>query len=388
MENVMKTMTGLLKSEIDSSCFTACAAFTDNELLSLYELSKHHDLAALVCDALDRAHILPDNAVGEKFRKERLIAMLHTAKLEYEIPRITAVLERAQIPYIPLKGAVIRPLYPEPWMRNSCDMDIFVRETDLMSAAAAVERELGYRTDGKKGPHDLLCVSPDGLHLELHYTLIEDSAAGAMADKPLAGIENFMIPTDTPYHFRLSEDMFYYYHIAHMAKHFLHGGCGIKPFLDLKIMRENRERDNAATEKLLAAGGLSAFAKTAEELSRVWFGTAEHSDLTRRMEAYVLEGGVYGTTKMRVAVQQARKGGKFRYILSRLWLPYDALKFKYPSLEKHKWLLPLYELRRCFGLIFGGGARRSLREFRINNRIDASETCDMNDLLSRLGLDK
>ena len=39
----------------------------------------------------------------------------------------------------------------------------------------------------------------------------------------------------------LADEMFYFYHIAHMVKHFEVGGCGIRPFLDLWIMNHRME---------------------------------------------------------------------------------------------------------------------------------------------------
>ncbi|MBO4954226.1 MAG: nucleotidyltransferase family protein, partial [Clostridia bacterium] len=35
------------------------------------------------------------------------------------------------IDFMPLKGAVIRQYYPEPWMRTSCDIDIHVKKDRL-----------------------------------------------------------------------------------------------------------------------------------------------------------------------------------------------------------------------------------------------------------------
>ena len=35
-------------------------------------------------------------------------------------------IKKVQIPFLPLKGSVIRQYYPEPWMRTSCDIDILV----------------------------------------------------------------------------------------------------------------------------------------------------------------------------------------------------------------------------------------------------------------------
>ena len=39
-------------------------------------------------------------------------------------------LEKAEIPFLPLKGSVIRKYYPEPWMRTSCDIDLLIHKEE------------------------------------------------------------------------------------------------------------------------------------------------------------------------------------------------------------------------------------------------------------------
>ena len=53
----------------------------------------------------------------------------------------------------------------------------------------------------------------------------------------------------------------------------------------------------------------------------MWFGNAAHDEATRRLERYILYGGVYGTVDNRMSVRQAKSGGKLRYAWSRIWLP-------------------------------------------------------------------
>ena len=43
---------------------------------------------------------------------------------------------------------------------------------------------------------------------------------------------------ESPYCFQMSNDMFVFYHIAHMAKHFIAGGCGIRSFIDLYLLKK------------------------------------------------------------------------------------------------------------------------------------------------------
>jgi hypothetical protein len=78
--------------------------------------------------------------------------------------------------------------------------------------------------------------------------------------------------------------------------------------------------------------------------------------------------------------------GKLRYLLSRVFLPYATLKFYYPVLQKHPWLMPVCQVRRWGRIIFCGGLRRSVGEIRTIGQTPKEETADTGRLLRDLGL--
>ena len=128
----------------------------------------------------------------------------------------------------------------------------------------------------------------------------------------------------------MTDEMFYFYHIAHMAKHFEEGGCGIRPFIDLWTLDNIKDVDHDKRDELLSQGNLLKFAEVARMLSRVWFENNEHTEITKKMERYILRGGIYGTNENRIAVQQQKRGGRLKYALSKIFIPYDNIKFHYP----------------------------------------------------------
>ncbi|MBQ3640290.1 MAG: hypothetical protein II955_07195, partial [Clostridia bacterium] len=67
-------------------------------------------------------------------------------------------------------------------------------------------------------------------------------------------------------------------------------------------------------------------------------------------------------------------------------LPYRVLKFHYPILKKHKWLLPFMEIRRWFKLIFKGGLKRSTNEMKINQSMSAEKQSETAWMMEQLGL--
>ena len=353
-------------------------SLTDEELAKLYKLAKSHDLAHLVGDALIKNNLIGDSEVKAKFQKQMMLAVYRYEKINHELGRLRKVLNEAKIPFIPLKGSVLRRYYPEPWMRTSCDIDILERAVAMLVDKLAYKREF-------KGSHDISLFSDYGVHLELHYSLIEENCVGNI-ESVLQDVWKKADPVAETFEYVLSDEMFYYYHIAHMAKHFVYGGCGVRPFLDLWVLNHRAPFDQDNRSAILAEGGLHTFTSEAKALSEVWFGNTEHTDITRQMQNYLLKGGVYGTTKNRISVQQVKHGGKFRYAISRIWLPYDTLKFHYPSLVGKRALLPLYEVRRWCKLIFCGGAKRGMNELKLNSAVSATEQDQINEMLSALGI--
>ena len=337
---------------------------TADVLRVLYETAKAHDLTHLIADALLKNKILDkQSAAGKAFFKQLQTAVFRYEQMEYELKSICEALDEKKIPHMPLKGAVVRVLYPEPWMRTSCDIDIYVQEKDLATAASAIEKKLGYRSDGK-GAHDMQMFAPNGVHLELHYDLLEDSRYPKLK-KVLSGIwKNASPARESGYIYKMTDEDFYFYHIAHTAKHFKNGGCGIRPFIDLWYLEKSLPYDREKTDALLQECGLLKFTRTARKLVEVWFGMEEHDELSKEAAEFVLAGGVYGVLENRAAVQVSK--GRFSYFLSRVFPPYRELKHQYLILRKYPILYPFYIVRRWFNLLFvKGRAKNSLREWNV-----------------------
>jgi hypothetical protein len=171
-----------------------------------------------------------------------------------------------------------------------------------------------------------------------------------------------------------------------MAKHFVQGGCGIRPFMDIKILMERIDVNSDEVRTLLTSGGLYVFAQNAQKLAGVWFGDLEYDSLTISMERYLLYGGVYGSLDNKIAVEQGVKGGKWAYLRDRVWLPYDHMKNYYPSVASHKKLIFFYQIRRWFRIIFTGRVKRPMVEMSINSSMSKNRVEKTSELLSELGL--
>ena len=367
--------------KLDDRVKTVC---TPELLLDVYTLAQKHDLAHLAGHILEQAKV-PEAEAMAKFKNAKNRAIFRYLRLDLESQRVYAALEEAGIAFIPMKGAVLRSYYPEAWMRTSCDVDILIPEDKLAQTQQILEEKHGYVYKGKCSYHISL-FSPNGLNLELHFQPLSQSRF-AKARKVLQRMwEDAETNSNGAFQKVLSDEMFYFYHMAHMAVHIENGGCGIRPFLDVWILNHQVKFDRENRRKLLEEGSMLLFADAAEKLSECWFSGREMDPFSAMLENYVLRGGTYGTMENHVSLNQAKLGGKGRYAIRRIFLPYDSLKSYYPVLQKHKYLTPVFQVIRWIRLVFQGRLKRSVRELSMNASVSKDIASSQKTMLEYLGL--
>ena len=344
MKAVEKVFFALIRFEINKTalCDEVKNLITPEILPSLFTLSKRHDLAHLICDALEKNGLLFDGEIKARFLNERLLAVCRYERQKYEFDRICIVLEEAEIPFIPLKGSVIRAFYPEPWMRTSCDIDILVEPKNLSCAVNVLQKELEYKKKEFESSHDVSLFSASGVHLELHHSLVEENRT-KRAEDILYSVWDSVVD-DISFKKTLKDDMFYFYHVAHMAKHFEVGGCGVRTFLDVYLLKEQERYKTCECDKLLERGNLLAFSKGVEETALAWFKEAQSTPLVESIQEFILNAGMYADMENKAAINQAKRGGRTKYFCSRLFLSREELVKQYPKLENKKWLMLFYQM--------------------------------------------
>lgn len=386
MDKSIRAILQMIRAEVcgNAGDIGELPSFSEDELKELYQISKKHDLCHIIGTALDSRGLLAEgDPISDAFKKQIFKAVWRYEKLNFELERVCGLLEAAEIRHMPLKGSVLRNYYPKPWLRTSCDIDILVAEADLERAVNVINADGGYKV-GLKDSHDISLYSAAGVHIELHYDLVED---GLVADttRILREVWSYCSPAEGwSYRMRAADEFFYFYHMAHMAKHFKAGGCGIRPLIDEWILDHSLSHNKESRDALLSEAGLLTFADSIRRLSEVWFSGAETDVLTEKLEKFIVEGGVYGNQANRVAVQTAKKNdNKFKYLWSRIFERYDMLKFRYPILQKHRWLMPVMQVRRWFGLLNGNKAKRAISEVQT---LGVANTDGVNEFLTEIGL--
>lgn len=401
----------LIGSEIcgNAVCADEIKALSDDELKALYKLSKSHDLAHLVGNALIKNNLLDEenpngdenhdgdktqggdenhsgvirSEIKQKFEKQILTAIYRYENINSELETLKTAFEEEKIPFIPLKGSVIRQYYPEPWLRTSCDIDILVHEEDIERAIAVLTDKNGYTLE-KKAYHDYSLFSPAGVHLELHFNLKETRDK---IDKLLVKAWDYAYRRDeNSYEYLFTNEFFIYHQLAHASYHFVGGGCGIRPFIDIFLLEKHLKYDKNKLDELLTEGGIKIFSDDFYHLSKVWFAGEKHSEITEKMEIFLLSGGVYGNAENKTASEQSRNKGKAGNIFKRIWMPYDHLIILYPDLKGKRILQPFYEIKRWCKLFKKDIFKKSMRELKTNTSMSQEKVDETKAMLKDLGL--
>ncbi len=360
----------------------------EEQLAKLYRLSKAHDVAHIVCEALERCGLLENGEYAQKFKKQKHIAIYTVEQKKYDYAEICKTIDEAGFDFIPLKGSLLRDMYPESWMRTSCDIDILVKKEDCEKVCKVLTEKSGFVLKSGKTLHDIQLISPTGVLFELHYTLIEDDClpkAAVFFKDVWSTAERCR---DFKHMYAMTNELFYLYHLAHMAKHVVHGGCGIKSFIDLYIIENKLCFDREKLNDLFEKAQLLTFYNQAKQLSMAWFENEPYSDTGREFERYVLNGGVYGTASNDAAMSAGKGESKFKSLMKNTFLTYDALCVIYPDLKKRKVLFPFYQIKRWFR-VFDKKKRKKIMDLTtIRNRVSDEKQDLAKSLLLNLGIEQ
>ncbi|MBR6784543.1 MAG: nucleotidyltransferase family protein [Clostridia bacterium] len=338
-------------------------------------VSERHDLAHLISGALEKQGVLPKGELGASLKKQKLLAIMRREQQDYELTRITSIFQNEEIPYILLKGAVMKNLYPQAWMRTSCDIDILIK-TEHKSRATERLRSAGYNQESD-GERDISFISKSGVNAEIHFSLLCDNEA---LNKILINAWDYTISVDKN-EYAFTQEFFVFYHIAHMLAHFTEGGCGIRPFIDLWLYNKAHNVDASLLSQLLRQCGAFDFYNGVISLCEVWFEGRAHDRLTKLMEQYIVSGGVYGSRENLGGLGKHKKGGYAKYLLNRIFMPREKLRLVYPKIDKYPILIPYYWVKRWFTLLNKSKFKAAKSELR-----GKSKSNDCGELLTMLGL--
>ena len=353
---------------------------TRDAITPIANLAKKHDLAHIVARFISQNGIDIDPTLNDKLQREDYLAAYRNRQMGHTYGEICSAFDEAGIDYLPLKGSVIRAFYPYESMRTSCDIDILVNEGDVDAAVECLVAR-GY-TAGERNYHDVSLYSPSKIHLELHFSILENIDS---LDSVLAEVWKYA-KVGAGHRYELSPEFLYYHFTAHMAYHFLAGGCGIKSLMDLWILEHKMGLNVENAKELLEKGGIYKFALRMQDIAKKCFAGEGLDEFSEKIFGYICGGGVYGNAENKIAVHRRENKGRLAYLWMRLFPSFRTMAITYPVLKKVPILLPIFWVVRWVRALFKGKAASLATQLSVSNNLTNEKLEEVGDICTRLGL--
>ncbi len=351
-----KAVVLLLRSALSGESFTLPQGF---DLAAVRELAREHQISAMLYYGAINCGISDSLPVMEEFFNQTCQNIVLSQGQLFGIDNVLSTFEVNGIDHMPLKGTLLKKIYPKPEMRAMSDADILIRYEDYGEKVKGIMTSAGF-SEGVESDHELHWHSP-ALFVELHKRIIPSynkDYYGYFGDgwrlaKPVEGYKH---------RYEMSCEDQYIYLFTHLAKHYRNGGIGIKHMTDLWVCRLNypklcNEYIKTELEKLQ----LLEFYENISATLECWFADGCDTPMTDFVTDFIFSSGAYGTVEGKLAASGAKDAEtngtdiaskSFKNIMSALFLPYRHMKEKYPIVKKVPILYPLFWFVRWFDAIF------------------------------------
>ena len=317
----------------------------------VFALARAHGLGALCASALSDIGLCDENMSEHRARSVRKIILL-----DAERRAISDSLTERGIAHLPLKGVLLKSLYPSVGDREMSDNDILI-DSPRRAEVREIFTQRGYETKSYGGSHDDVYMKKPVYNFEMHVSLFNDNENPRFAKYFEGALDRSACVSGEMR--EMEREDFYLYLTAHEYKHYSHGGTGIRSLLDAYLYLEaNPDMDMNRIDEGLSALGIAEYEKSRRDLAKKLFdknrsrelmlGEASLSVDEKRMLSYFIGSGVYGTEKNRIENELERAGGgsRIRYVFRRIFPKMEWYEANAPTVYKHKILIPFYVVKR------------------------------------------
>ena len=387
MKTIQKGTIALLKSAVSQR---ECALPQNFDLEAAYPLLKRHHMDALLYEGAMLCGIPKDLPVMKLLLSNYCRSLMASEAQMREVNRIFDAFEENSIDYMPLKGCKMKALYPKPELRTMGDADILIRMEQYERIVPVME-SLGF-AEGDQWDHELKWTKK-ALLIELHKRIVPEGNRDHYAyfgdGWQLAALQN-----GNRFEMRPEDEMVFL--LAHFAKHYRAGGIGCRHVLDLWVFRKHHPNmDENYIKENLEKIYLRAFYENICKLMDVWFEDAPADEKSDFITDFIFDSGSWGRQETKIASSgvkdlKGKRGyhARWAYLVRNLLPGVDAVKDKFPFLQKAPWLLPLVWIYRPFYKILNKQARSTIKNHKTqlrNLRPDLVRT--RQEALQYVGLD-
>ena len=377
---------GIIKDTILNKNDTEIPKEIDIDILA--DIAKMHKIANLLYPALEKKGI-----ENEKLSNEFNFWLTVESNQQYYLEKIKKRFEEEKIRFICIKGAYMRTVYPETYMRSSTDLDIYVDDKNT-ERVREIMTELGGKTVrfSHEMKDDIYNIGAF-VHIEIHRNLVDEQCPWSEKCQEIA--DRALPKKDGSYEYVLSVEDFYLHMLAHMAYHLKYIGCGIRMVLDMWVYLNKLSDaiDRKILDQRLKDCGLDIFEKEVLKLIDYWFDGKDATVKTKALAKYIFESGLFGNTKQHMATEMATNVEKygsvrlsiFKKLKRYVFMPYNQMCTVYPKLSKYPILLPYYWFIKGLKIVLFN-RKRITEVINSYDGIDSSDAKNLVEFKKSIGL--
>ncbi len=313
-------------------------------------------------------------------------------KQKFEVGSVCKAFSDNNIDHMPLKGTVLREMYPHSDMRHMSDADILIK-TEQYDRIRPIMSELGFQ-ESVESNHEYVWKKA-GIVIELHKRIIPSYNKDYYAY--YGNGWRLAVPSETvPHRFEMSGEDQMIYLFTHFAKHYRDGGIGLRHITDLYVYRRYiGSLDEEYIKKELETLGTYDFYTNITDTINVWFGGADATEKTDFITDFIFASGVYGKLSQKRIAQTLKtnadgkgsvKNAKKRHIIRMIFPSLENMKLHYAFLKKLPFLLPVTWGMRLFKIVFFKG-KKAKNYYNDMKNISTEDISDYQQVLSYVGLD-
>lgn len=350
---------------------TSAAPSEQIDLETLFQIAKDQSLDGILYEQIKE--YLGQQVGTGGFEQSVIQEAYFSVNREVLLKEVAESFLQEGIPFICMKGAVLRDLYPTPELRSMGDIDLIIKSEDRQISDSIMSDKLGYRKFVDN--HDVWTYDLGTFEFEIHDHMFYEHLTNHVDYKSyfdqiwdhakLGEVFGFCSPNmyvpDEAFHFL--------YLMTHTAKHVVNKGMGFRAYLDMIFLSRRIKTDkewNWIREELEKLQLLD-FTRVCFAFCERWFGEKmplkpmipEETFYQKVMEK-TFQDGTFGLNNQENTGANATKEilrddrdylrSSLKLTMSKLFPPYEDMQLIpwYSFVDGRPWLLPAAWIYRWF----------------------------------------
>lgn len=386
MNTVHRGILTLVRSALTGEKLALPEGFTLEEA---DELIRKQSLLPMAYQGAYNCGIPADSEIMIRYQMEYYKKLIHSEEQMQSVGKIFAAFDENGIDYLPLKGSVIKGLYPKPEFRPMGDADILIRN-EQYPEICRVMKSAGFREESQTD-YDYHWRNPS-LMVELHKHLFSQNRTAfslyfgdAWKRAQLTqGHKYCMTPEDE-----------YVYIFSHMAKHVQLGGIGARQLVDLYVYRRaHASLDEAKIEAVMLQVHALEFYHNINRMLAVWFEEQPTDAVSDFITEFIFSSNNFGSLTNKMYAEEAWRfdknevvsNTKLKSTIRTIFPPLQYLQLSYKILNKVPILFPIFWVVRWIDVLINRKKNVGKR-FSIIHGMTDDKVAEYDKMMRYMGID-